>query len=132
MQYLKQVGGLTVIPKPEKRNTIPEDFGINPEYEGIPYDLVIDGVIMEKNLKEIGRDLNWLKKEVRKIWYKSRTSINSYIWWKGTNFLSEKRKVWKIIYVTRKESKNEKRINNMHYSSNCNNNFKHYNVKPHK
>lgn len=79
MQYLKQVGGLTVIPKPEKRNTIPEDFGINPEYEGIPYDLVIDGVIMEKNLKEIGRDLNWLKKEVRKIWYKSRTSINSYI-----------------------------------------------------
>jgi len=24
---------LTVIPKPNKRNTIPEDFGIEPEYE---------------------------------------------------------------------------------------------------
>ena len=31
-QYWKQVGGLTVIPKPSKRNTIPEDFGIEPEY----------------------------------------------------------------------------------------------------
>lgn len=65
---LETSGGLTVIPKPNKRNTIPEDFGIEPEYEGIPYDLVIDGVIMHKNLKEIGRDYNWLKKEVRKVW----------------------------------------------------------------
>lgn len=26
-----------------------------PEYEGIPYDLVIDGVIMNDNLKAIGK-----------------------------------------------------------------------------
>ncbi len=71
MQYLKQVGQLTVIQKPNKRNTIPEDFGIEPEYEGIPYDLVIDGIIMEDNLREIGKDYNWLKKEVRKIWHES-------------------------------------------------------------
>lgn len=64
---LETSGGLTVIPKPSKRNTIPEDFNIEPEYEGIPYDLVIDGIVMHKNLKEIGRDYNWLKKEVRKI-----------------------------------------------------------------
>lgn len=70
MRYLKQVGQLTVIPKPNKRNTIPEDFGIEPEYEGIPYDLVIDGRVMNDNLKEIGRDYNWLKKEVRKVWNK--------------------------------------------------------------
>ena len=65
-----------MIPKPNKRNIIPEDLGIEPAYEGISYDLVIDGVIMKKNLKEIGRDYTWLKKEVRKIWYKSRTSID--------------------------------------------------------
>lgn len=64
---LETSGGLTVIPKPNKRNTIPEDFGIEPEYEGIPYDLVIDGVIMEKNLKLIGKDVVWLKKEVAKF-----------------------------------------------------------------
>lgn len=71
MQYSKQVGQLTVIQKPNKRNTIPEDFGIQPEYEGIPYDLVVDGIIMEDNLKEIGKDYNWLKKEVRKVWNES-------------------------------------------------------------
>ncbi len=65
---LETSGQLTVIPKPNKRNTIPEDFNIEPEYEGIPYDLVIDGIIMEKNLKDVGRDYNWLKQEVRKVW----------------------------------------------------------------
>lgn len=64
---LETSGGLTVIPKPSKRNTIPEDFGIEPEYEGIPYDLVIDGVIMKDNLKTIGKDETWLKKEVSKF-----------------------------------------------------------------
>lgn len=39
---LETSGQVTVIQKPEKRNTIPEDFGIVPEYEGIPYDLVVD------------------------------------------------------------------------------------------
>lgn len=62
---LETSGQLTVIPKPNKRNTTPEDFNIEPQYEGIPYDLVIDGIVMNKNLKEIGRDYNWLKKEVR-------------------------------------------------------------------
>lgn len=64
---LETSGQITVIPKPSKRNTMPEDFNIEPEYEGIPYDLVIDGVIMEDNLRKIGKDYNWLKKEVSKF-----------------------------------------------------------------
>lgn len=39
---LETSGQVTVIQKPEKRNTTPEDFNIMPKYEGIPYDLVID------------------------------------------------------------------------------------------
>ena len=66
---LETSGQITVIQKPEKRNTIPKDFNIQPDYEGIPYDLVIDGKIMEKNLKSIGKDYNWLKKEVKKFGY---------------------------------------------------------------
>lgn len=64
---LETNGQVTVIPKPSKRNAIPEDFNIEPDYEGIPYDLVIDGIIMEDNLKKIGKDYNWLKKEVKKF-----------------------------------------------------------------
>lgn len=64
---LETSGQLTVIQKPNKRTTIPEDFNIMPEYEGIPYDLVIDGKVMKENLKKIGKDYNWLQKEVGKF-----------------------------------------------------------------
>lgn len=64
---LETSGQLTVIPKPEKRTVIPEDLGITPEYEGLPYDLVLDGKIMSNNLKAIGKDYNWLKKQVEKF-----------------------------------------------------------------
>ena len=64
---LETGGGISVVPKPSKRNTIPEDFNIEPEYEGIPYDLVVDGIIMYNNLQDIGKDYNWLKKEINKF-----------------------------------------------------------------
>ena len=72
---LETSGQLTVIPKPEKRNLIPEDFGISPEYEGIPYDLVIDGKIMHDNLKAIGKDYNWLKKQIQKFKIKPEDAL---------------------------------------------------------
>ena len=64
---LETSGQVTVIQKPEKRNTIPEDFGITPEYEGIPYDLVIDGKVMYDNLTAINKNYNWLRKEANKF-----------------------------------------------------------------
>ena len=64
---LETSGQVTVIQKPDKRTTIPKDFNITPEYEGIPYDLVVDGKVMYKNLKTIGQDYNWLKKQVNKF-----------------------------------------------------------------
>ena len=72
---LETSGQVTVIQKPEKRNSIPEDFGILPEYEGIPYDLVIDGKVMHQNLKTIGRDYNWLLKEVGKFKIKPHQAL---------------------------------------------------------
>ena len=72
---LETSGQLTVIQKPEKRNTIPEDFGITPEYEGIPYDLVIDGKVMYENLKAIGRDYNWLLNQVKKFKIKPEQAL---------------------------------------------------------
>lgn len=63
---LETNGEISVIQKPNKRNAIPEDFNIMPQYEGIPYDLVIDGQVMYDNLKAIGRDYEWLKKEMKK------------------------------------------------------------------
>ena len=64
---LETSGQVSIIQKPNKRTTIPEDFNIMPEYEGIPYDLVVDGKIMEDNLQKLGKDYNWLRKEVNKF-----------------------------------------------------------------
>ena len=89
---LETSGGLSVIPKPSKRNTIPEDFGIEPEYEGIPYDLVIDGVIMTENLKIIGRDENWLKKEVSKFGINPKQALVVTLDGKGQIFCQKKSK----------------------------------------
>ena len=63
---LETNGEISVILKPNKRGTIPEDFNIMPEYEGMAYDLVIDGVVMYDNLKIIGKSYEWLKKELKK------------------------------------------------------------------
>ena len=64
---LETSGQLSVIEKPNKRTTTPEDFGIMPEYTGISYDLVIDGKIMYDNLKKLDKDYDWLKKQVGKF-----------------------------------------------------------------
>lgn len=72
---LETSGDLSIIQKPEKRNTIPEDFEITPDYEGIPYDLIIDGKIMHNNLRLIGRDVKWLKKEVEKFKIKPEQAL---------------------------------------------------------
>ena len=64
---LETSGQVTVIPKPNKRPTTPEDFNIEPKYEGIPYDLVVDGKVMYKNLEKIGKNYVWLQKQTEKF-----------------------------------------------------------------
>lgn len=87
---LETSGQVTVIQKPNKRNTIPEDFNIMPEYEGIPYDLVVDGKIMYDNLKKLGRDYNWLKKEVNKFKINPEQALLVTIDGRGQMFCQEK------------------------------------------
>ena len=87
---LETSGQITVIEKPNKRQAIPEDFGIMPEYEGIPYDLVVDGKIMYQNLKEIGKDYNWLKKEVNKFKFNPEEALVVTIDGKGQIFCQKK------------------------------------------
>ena len=90
---LETSGQVTVIQKPEKRNTIPEDFNIVPEYEGIPYDLVVDGKVMNKNLKAIGKNYNWLKIQVEKFDIKPEEALVVTIDGKGQIFCQKKEEV---------------------------------------
>ena len=87
---LETSGEVTIIQKPEKRGSIPEDFNIKPEYEGIPYDLVIDGKVMEQNLKKLGKNYNWLKKQVEKFGIKPEEALVVTIDGKGQIFCQKK------------------------------------------
>jgi uncharacterized membrane protein YcaP (DUF421 family) len=87
---LETNGQVTVIQKPEKRTTIPEDFNIVPEYEGIPYDLVLDGRIMDKNLQAIGKNREWLKKQVEKFKIKPEEALIVTYDGKGQIFCQKK------------------------------------------
>ena len=87
---LETSGEVTIIQKPNKRNTTPEDFGIMPDYEGIPYDLVLDGKVMNENLKKIGKNYEWLKKEVGKFNIKPEEALIVTIDGKGQMFCQEK------------------------------------------
>ena len=87
---LETSGQITVIEKPNKRGTIPEDFGIMPEYEGIPYDLVVDGKIMYKNLDLIEKDYDWLKKEVNRFGFNPEEALVVTIDGKGQIFCQKK------------------------------------------
>ena len=89
---LETNGSLSVIPKPNKRNTIPEDFDIEPEYEGIPYDLVVDGVVMYQNLKELEKDYTWLVNEISKFGITPEQVLIATIDGKGQIFCQSKQK----------------------------------------
>lgn len=89
---LETSGQVTVIQKPEKRNTIPEDFNIVPEYEGIPYDLVIDGKIMDNNLKALGKNREWLKKQIEKFKMRPEEALVVTYDGKGQIFCQKKEK----------------------------------------
>ena len=87
---LETSGEVTVIQKPNKRTTIPEDFNIMPEYEGIPYDLVVDGKVMDKNLTAIGRNYVWLRKQVEKFKITPEEALVVTIDGKGQIFCQKK------------------------------------------
>ena len=89
---LETSGQVSVIEKPEKRNTKPEDFNIVPEYEGMSYDLVIDGVVMYDNLQKLNKDYQWLKGEVNKFGYEPEDAFLVTIDGKNEIFCQQKMK----------------------------------------
>ncbi len=57
-------GRLTVLPKATKRPVTPNDMNLVPPPEFINTEVIMDGKILEENLKRMGLDINWLEKEL--------------------------------------------------------------------
>ena len=76
---LETNGELSIIPKSQKRPLTPQDMNIPTEYEGIPFPLVVDGRLINLNLKKLNLTKEWLNSELQKF------GIQSY---KDTFFVS--------------------------------------------
>lgn len=87
---LETSGDISVVEKPNKRGTIPEDFNIEPDYEGISYDLVIDTKVQHDNLKLLGKNYKWLEKEVKKFGFKPEEALIVTLDGKGNIFCQKK------------------------------------------
>ena len=64
---LETSGQISIVLKPDKRNIKMEDLNIKAEYEGVAFDLVIDGKVMHENLKKIGKDYKWLVNQTKEF-----------------------------------------------------------------
>ncbi len=64
---LETNGQLSVVPKAAKRNVTPEDLNLSVKYEAPAIDLIIDGNLVNKNLKRANLNKETLEMELNKI-----------------------------------------------------------------
>lgn len=56
-------GSLSIIEKSTDRSATPKDFGLKPEYKGLPFLFVCDGKIDTEALKAYEKDEKWLREQ---------------------------------------------------------------------
>ena len=64
---MEQTGSISVIPKSEYRPVQPNDLKLNVKKEYLPIPLIMDGQIIDHNLKYLQLDRDWLMNEVEKM-----------------------------------------------------------------
>ena len=68
-------GKLSVLAKSEKRPANPSDMNLTPAPAHIGTEVIMDGKILEENLKRMGLEANWLKKQILEQGYKDAKEI---------------------------------------------------------
>ena len=58
-------GKLTILPVTSQRPATPKDLNVIPDQELLFTELIMDGRILEDNLKRMGLDLTWLDKQLK-------------------------------------------------------------------
>ena len=68
-------GKLSILPKAANRPTTPEDLKITAKATRIGVEVIMDGRVMGENLSRIGRDVNWLIKQLKTQGHKDAKEI---------------------------------------------------------
>jgi uncharacterized membrane protein YcaP (DUF421 family) len=68
-------GRLTVLPKSNKKPATPDDMKLVCQKESINVEVIMDGAVLDENLKRMGFSQKWLEKQVKDRGYKSTREI---------------------------------------------------------
>lgn len=68
-------GRLTILPVSTKRPINPEDMNLSPQPEYISTEVIMDGRILDDNLKRMGLDTKWLQKQIKDQGFKSAKEV---------------------------------------------------------
>lgn len=75
MAVLETGGQVTVFPKAQHRPLTPNDMGMQPDREGLPLTLILDGRIQAENLRRGELTQGWLAKQLQELGYTSPMEI---------------------------------------------------------
>lgn len=68
-------GKLSILPVSTKRPLNPEDMNLSPEEEYINTEVIMDGRILDGNLKRMGLDITWLERQLKEQGYKNAKEV---------------------------------------------------------
>lgn len=68
-------GKLTVLPRSANRPATPQDLNLNPSSASLFLEVIMDGRIIEKNLKRMGLNLTWLDKQLKEQGHHSAKEV---------------------------------------------------------
>lgn len=68
-------GKLTILPVSDQRPVVPADLNLTPPPESIETEIIMDGRIHEENLKRMGLDIKWLKRQLNLQGYHNAKEI---------------------------------------------------------
>ena len=63
---METTGKVSLMPKEDKKNVTCGDMNLAPAQEGLVANVIIDGKIMERNLKAAGKNDDWLRSELKR------------------------------------------------------------------
>ncbi|MBQ8408462.1 MAG: DUF421 domain-containing protein [Clostridia bacterium] len=68
-------GKLSILPVSKKRPVTPEDMSLQPKPAHIQTEVIMDGRVLEENLRRMGVDAKWLKKQLKEQGYQNAKEI---------------------------------------------------------
>ena len=72
---LEPSGKVSFLPKAKYVPVTPNDMKLKVSENGLCSNLVIDGHLMEENIKQIGKDISWVEKKLEKMGYKDISEL---------------------------------------------------------